>query len=251
MKRMRKVRRFGFAFVFIVGLMVGLAACNKDKNELRVGTALSFPPYEYEEDGQVVGVDIDIMQEIARRMGKTFVLESMEFDDLFSALDYHKIDVIAAGLTITEKRKETINFTVSYASGEQKILIKKDTNIDTIDELGEKGILIGVEKGTTGYELAGNTFNASQLRDYDDATKMMDALEGNIVSAVVIDIAPAEVYAANHSDLKILDIDADYEEYALGLAKDSEYYEQVNSILQEMIEDGTVDSIIKKYNTFD
>ena len=248
---MRKVSRLGLILVLIVGLMVGSVACNNGKNELRVGTALSFPPYEYEDDGQVVGIDVDIMQEIARRMGRTYVLENMEFDDLFPALDYHKIDVIAAGLTITETRKETINFTVSYASGEQKILIKKDTNIDNIDELGKNNILIGIEKGTTGHVLAENIFNSSQLREYDDATKMMDALESNIVSAVVIDIAPAETYANSHSDLKILDIDSDYEEYALGLAKDSEYYEQVNSILQEMIEDGTVDSIIKKYTTLD
>ncbi len=234
--------------VLLLMLLLSVTACSTTSNNLVVGTSLSFPPYEYEDGKEVVGVDIDIMKEISRRMGKDFVLETMDFDDLFVALSYHKIDVIAAGLTITEERKQQFNFTVPYAVGGQTILIKKDAEVEDIEGLKTRGTLIGVEKGTTGYDYAQETFNQAQLRDYDDASRMMDALESGVVSAVVIDIAPATIYANQHPDLTILDLDIDYEEYALGLAKDSEYYEQVNSILQEMIEDGTVNDIIAKYN---
>ena len=231
-------------------LICCLAACNAtNKNTLRVGTSLSFPPYEYMENNKIVGVDIDIMQEIANQMGKELVVETMEFDDLFDALQYHKIDVIAAGLTVTDERKQSMNFTVSYASGEQKILVKNDVEVNNLSDLKSKDILIGVEKGTTGFDLAAETFNTANIREYDDATRMMDALESGIVSAVVIDVAPATVYASRHTDLRTIDIDTDYEEYALALAKDSEYYEQINSILQDMIERGTVDDIIQSYNS--
>ncbi len=235
------------SIIFTLVILLAFSGCDYNDDSLIVGTALSFPPYEYVENGKIVGIDIDIVEEIGQRMNKKIEIESMDFDDLFIALDYNKIDIIAAGLSVTEKRKETMDFTVSYATGEQRILVNKNTDIHNIEELKNANILIGVENGTTGHELALNLFESSYIRDYDDATRMIDALSSGIVSAAVVDAAPAEVFVERYPYLEIIDPMADFEEYALALDKDSEYYEDVNNVLQEMINDGTVDEIMKKY----
>ena len=245
---MKKVK-LGFCLVIVLICTCFTACTDINSNTLRVGTALSFPPYEYTDTkGNVVGIDIDIMQEIANRMGKELVVETMEFDDLFVSLQYGKIDVIAAGLTVTDERKKTMDFTESYASGEQKILVSTSENINTVEELQNSKVLVGIEKGTTGADLANSMFTMQQIREYDDATKMMDALHSGIVGAVVVDKGPAEIYAEQHNDILLLDSNYDYEEYALAMAKGSNYTEQITTILHEMIEDGTVKNIINNYN---
>ena len=131
--------------VVLMGLVMGLSllcvGCGKkeEMTMLTVGTSLSFAPYEYkDENGQIVGIDIDIMQEVAQRMGKRLIVETMEFDDLFNALKMHKIDVIAAGLTVTDERKAEMNFTVPYDNGSQSILVNRTANINSVKDLKER-----------------------------------------------------------------------------------------------------------------
>ena len=214
---------------------------------LRMGTNATFPPYEFvDENNEVAGIDADIAAAIADKLGMELEITDMAFDSLIPALQSDTIDIVLAGMTVDPERAEQVNFTDSYATGVQVIIVPEGSDIASPDDLEGKNI--GVQTGTTGDLYCTDDYGQEFVKQFDNGPLAVAALLNGQVDCVVIDNEPAKNYVAANEGLKILDTAFANEDYAAALAKeDTELYEQVNAAIQELKEDGTIASIIEKY----
>ncbi len=220
---------------------------NTEGGVLRMGTNATFPPYEYvDENNEVAGIDADIAAAIADKLGMELEITDMAFDSLIPALQSDTIDIVLAGMTVDPERAEQVNFTDSYATGVQVIIVPEGSDIASPDDLEGKNI--GVQTGTTGDLYCTDDYGQEFVKQFDNGPLAVAALLNGQVDCVVIDNEPAKNYVAANEGLKILDTAFANEDYAAALAKeDTELYEQVNTAIQELKEDGTIASIIEKY----
>lgn len=220
---------------------------NTDGGVLRMGTNATFPPYEYvDENNEVAGIDADIAAAIAEKLGMELEITDMAFDSLIPALQSDTIDIVLAGMTVDPERAEQVNFTDSYATGVQVIIVPEGSDIASPDDLEGKNI--GVQTGTTGDLYCTDDYGQEFVKQFDNGPLAVAALVNGQVDCVVIDNEPAKNYVAANQGLKILDTAYANEEYAAAISKDNtELFEQVNAAIQELKEDGTIDSIIEKY----
>ena len=252
---MKKVISAVLAVLFCMTAMMfsacGFSASPESKGstagakELHMATNAAFEPYEYVEGGQIVGIDAEIAKVICDKLGCKLVIDDMDFDAIIPAVSSGKADFGMAGMTVTEERKKTVDFTDSYTSSVQVIIVNvKNSKVASADDLAGK--TVGVQLGTTG------DIFVSEIRDVnvERFTKGSDAvlaLTRGEVDAVVIDKEPAEAYTDQNTDTKILDDPFEKEEYAICLKKGSDLTEEINTVLNDLKADGTVDDIIKKY----
>ena len=220
---------------------------NTDGGVLRMGTNATFPPYEYvDENNEVAGIDADIAAAIAEKLGMELEITDMAFDSLIPALQSDTIDIVLAGMTVDPERAEQVNFTDSYATGVQVIIVPEGSDIASPDDLEGKNI--GVQTGTTGDLYCTDDYGQEFVKQFDNGPLAVAALVNGQVDCVVIDNEPGKNDVAANQGLKILDTAYANEEYAAAIAKDNtELFEQVNAAIQELKEDGTIDSIIEKY----
>lgn len=247
-----------FALLLAVVLVCSLAACGS-KNEtaeagkLVMATNATFPPYEYYEGDQIVGIDAEIAGAIAGKLGLELVIEDMEFDSIIEAVKSGKADMGLAGMTVTPERMESVDFTDSYATGIQVVIVTEDSDITSVDDLFVEGAnhVVGVQRNTTGDSYTTGDIEDAGLGTVDRYSKGADAVQALLtgkVDCVVIDNEPAKAYVAEADGLKILDTEYAVEDYAAAMSKtNTELYEKVNAALKELIADGTVQSIIDKY----
>lgn len=224
---------------------------NTEGGVLRMGTNATFPPYEYYEGDEVVGIDPEIAAAIAEKLGMTLEINDMDFDPAIAAAQTGQADIVMEGLTVTDDRKEKINFTDSYATGVQVVIVPEDSDIQSVEDL--EGKLIGVQQGTTGDLYCSDTpenggFGEENVQKFTSGPVAVEALKNGQIDCVVIDNEPAKSYVSQNEGLKILDTEYITEEYAIGISKDNpELLEQINAALQELKDDGTIQSIIDKY----
>ena len=224
---------------------------NTEGGVLRMATNATFPPYEYYEGDEVVGIDPAIAAAIAEKLGMTLEINDMDFDPAIAAAQTGQADIVMEGLTVTDDRKEKINFTDSYATGVQVVIVPEDSDIQSVEDL--EGKLIGVQQGTTGDLYCSDTpenggFGEENVQKFTSGPVAVEALKNGQIDCVVIDNEPAKSYVAQNEGLKILDTEYVTEEYAIGISKDNpELLEQINAALQELKDDGTIQSIIDKY----
>ena len=221
---------------------------------LKMGTNASFPPYEFYDDetGDIVGIDAEVAAAICEKLGYELEIVDMDFDAIIPAVTTGKIDFGMAGMTVTEERLQSVDFTTSYATGIQVVIVKEDSEITSVDDLFAEGAnhKIGVQQGTTGdlycsWDIEDEGLGT--IERYKNGTDAVLALTSGKVDCVVIDNEPAKNYIAANEGLKILDTEYAVEDYAIALAKDSELTEKINAALEELIADGTVKAIIDKY----
>ena len=223
------------------------------KGCLTMATNAQFPPYEYYEGDKIVGIDAEIAGAIAEKLGLELVIEDMEFDSIIEAVKTGKADIGLAGMTVTPERQESVDFTESYATGVQVIIVTEDSPITSVDDLFADGAsnVIGVQRNTTG-----DLYTTWDLEDaglatidrYSKGADAVQALKTGKVDCVVIDNEPAKAFVAEVEGLKILETEYVLEDYAGAMSKDNTaLYEAVNAALQELIADGTVKSIIDTY----
>ena len=222
---------------------------------LTMATNAAFPPYEYIEGGEVVGIDAEIAGAIAEKLGLQLQIDDMEFDSITEAVKGGKADIGMAGMTVTAERQEEVNFTDSYATGVQVVIVTQDSAITSVDDLFAEGAnhVIGVQRNTTGDIYTTLDIEDEGLGTIDRYSKGADAvmaLTTGKVDCVVIDNEPAKAFVAEVDGLKILDTEYIEEQYAGAMSKTNEaLYYAVNMALQQLIEDGTVQTIIDKYIT--
>ncbi len=242
------------ALLLIAICGLSLVACGgDDAKTLTMATNAEFPPYEYMEGGEIVGIDAEIAQAIAEKLGKELVIENVDFDSLIPGVQTGKYDFVMAGMTVTDERKEQVNFTQTYATGVQVIIVKEDSEITTADDLFKEGASnkIGVQLATTGDLYCTWDIEDEGLGTVERFNKGADAvmaLNSGKVDCVVIDNEPAKVFVENNPGLKILDTEYITEDYAAAVSKEQpELLEQIDKALGELIADGTVANIIQKY----
>jgi polar amino acid transport system substrate-binding protein len=215
---------------------------------LTMATNAYFPPYEYYEGDDIVGIDAEIAQAIADKLGLTLQIEDMEFDSIITAVQSGKADLGLAGMTVTDERKQSVNFSDSYATGIQSIVVAEDSDIATVDDL--EGKMIGVQLSTTGDLYASDDYGTDHVEEYNKGADAIMALKQGKVDAVIIDNEPAKSFVASNDGLKILDTEYTVEDYAACINKDNTgLLDAVNGALAELKEDGTLQSILDKYIT--
>lgn len=236
------------ALVLAVMMMVAcFAGCGAQSNKLVMGTNAAFPPYEFVDDaGNIVGIDAEIAQAIADKLGMELEIKDMEFDSLIPAVQEGSVDIVLAGMTVTPEREESVDFTDSYATGIQVIIVKEDSEIASVDDL--EGKMIGVQAGTTGDIYCTDDYGQENVKQFNNGALAVAALVNGQVDCVIIDNEPAKNFVAANAGLKILDTEYVTEDYAAAISKDnSELLEKVNAAMAELKADGTIDKIIAKY----
>lgn len=219
-----------------------------EAGKLTMATNATFPPYEMTTDtGAFEGIDVDTAQAIAEKLGLELQIDDMEFDAALLSVQQGKADIVMAGVTVTDERKAVMDFSGSYATGIQSIIVPEGSDIATPDDLAGKKI--GTQRGTTGYIYCSDDFGDENVVAYDSGLTAVQALNNGQVDAVVIDNAPAQEYVAANPGLVILDTSYAEEDYAIGMAKGSALEDAINAALEELKADGTLQSIVDKYIT--
>ncbi len=214
--------------------------------KLTMSTNAQFPPYEMTtDDGGFEGIDIEIATAIAEKLGLELDILDMDFDSALLAVQQGKSDIVMAGVTVNDDRLLVMDFSTSYANGVQVVIVKEGSDI-TIDNMGEG--LIGTQRGTTGNIYCTDDYGEEHVVAYDDGFTAVQALVNGQVDCVVIDNAPAQEFVKNNAGLAILDTEYANEDYAIGVNKgNTALLDAINGALEELIADGTVQSIIDKY----
>ncbi len=231
------------------------AACGENKNDnvITMATNAEFPPYEYMENNEIVGIDAEIAKAIADKLGYELKIENVDFDSLIPGVQTGKYDFVMAGMTVTEDRLEQVDFTQTYATGVQSIIVKNDSPITSADDLFKPGAnnKIGVQLATTGdlyctWDIEDEGLGT--VERYNKGADAVMALNSGKVDCVVIDNEPAKVFVENNEGIKILDTEYAVEDYAAAVSKDNpELLKKIDTALGELIKDGTVAKIIEKY----
>ena len=263
---MKKLIAIALALVMVLGLF---AACGNnasnnnngsnnaselqtiEKGKLIMSTNAAFPPYEMTTDnGGFEGIDVEIAGKIAEKLGLELEILDMDFDAALLAVNEGKSDIVMAGVTVNEDRKLVMDFTDSYATGKQVVIVMEGSDV-TMDNLGEK--MIGAQRGTTGYIYASDSpenggYGEDHVIAYDTGATAIRALINGQVDCVIIDNAPAQAYVDANPELALLEGDWVIENYAIGCDKgNTALVEAINGALKELIEDGTVQQIVDKY----
>lgn len=220
-----------------------------EPGKLIMSTNAAFPPYEMTTDsGEFEGIDIETAQAIADKLGLELQIDDMDFDAALLAVQQGKSDMVMAGVTVTDERQNVMDFTDSYATGIQSIIVKEDSDIASVDDLAGKKI--GTQRGTTGYLYCSDDFGDENVVAYDDGLTAVQMLNNGQVDCVVIDNAPAKEFIAANPGLKLLDTAYVEEDYAIGVGKgNTELKDAINTALEELKTDGTLQAIVDKYIT--
>ena len=248
-----KKRILSIALVAVMAATM-LCACGKKESTgmtvndgvLTMATNAYFPPYEYYEGEEVVGIDADIAKAVADKLGLELKIEDMEFDSIITAVQTGKADMGLAGMTVTDERKQSVNFSDTYATGIQVIIVTEDSDIATVDDLAGKKI--GVQLSTTGDIYASDDYGEDNVEKYNKGADAVMALKQGKVDAVIIDNEPAKAFVAENEGLTILETAYADEDYAIAVAKENtELLEKINAALAELTADGSIKAIVDKY----
>ena len=217
-----------------------------EEGKLIMSTNAAFPPYEMTtDDGGFEGIDVEIAQAIAEKLGLELQIDDMDFTAALEAVQAGMSDIAMAGITVNEERLAVMDFSDTYATGVQVVIVKEGSDV-TLDNLGEQ--LIGVQNGTTGWQFCSDDFGDDHVAAFDNGITAVQALVNDQVDCVVIDQGPAEVFVSENPGLTILETEYAIEDYAIGVNKgNTALLDAINGALAELQEDGTIQSIIDKY----
>ncbi len=266
MKKSVKILSVVLALVIVLGCF---AACGGDKGETKttlvMATNAAFPPYEYVEGGEFVGIDVEIAKAIAEKLGMTLEIKDVDFGAIIGGVQSGKFDMGMAGMTVTEERLKSVNFSTTYAKGIQSVIVPADSKYASFEDFYtgfdadgnptgvKEGIKIGVQQDTTGDIYSSDVpakwgFGEDNVIRYKTGADAVQALKSGKVTAVIIDNEPAKSFVAANDGLKILDGEYANEDYAICVAKENtELLDSINKALAELQADGTIDKIIAKY----
>ena len=215
--------------------------------KLVMATNAEFPPYEYHDGDAIVGIDAEIAKAIADELGMELEIEDIAFDSIIPEIVSGKADMGLAGMTVTEDRMQSVDFSDTYAKASQKIIVTEDSEIASPDDL--KGVIVGVQLGTTGdIYVSDLEADGTTVERYSKGFEAVQALSQGKIDAVVIDGEPAKTFVAETQGLKILDESFTDEEYAIAVKKgNTELLEKINGALKTLKDNGTLDEIVAKY----
>ena len=248
---MNTIARKIMAMAIAVSFCFGLASCsNASKGsklntvasgKLTMATNATFPPYEYHEGDKIVGIDAEIAKAIADKLGLELVIEDVAFDSIIAGVQSGKYDIGCAGMTVTEERLQAVNFSSTYSTGIQSIIVAEGSDITDLDSLIASGCKVGVQSGTTGDIYMTDEVGEDRIDRYNKGNDAVLALLNGVVGAVVIDNQPAQAFVAVNEGLVILETPYTVEDYAMCISKENEaLLNAINDVLAEMEADGTI-----------
>ena len=273
---MKKIVTLTLALVMMLGALALFTACDKDENTLVMATNAAFPPYEYKEGNDIVGIDAEIAAAVAKKLGMKLEIVDVEFGSVLTGVSEGKYDMGMAGITVTEDRKKTMDFTETYATGIQVIIVNDGSDITSLDSLfvfDDEGnpvalqntdIRVGVQQSTTGdiyssSAVSGWGFNdlaeddsivTDRVVRYKTGADAIQALKSGKVNCVIIDNEPAKSFVEANEGIHIREGENEYavEDYAICVKKgNKDLLDKINKALAELKADGTIDAIIEKY----
>lgn len=234
--------------VIILLIILGLTGCGKNSNELVMVTEAGFAPYEYYENGEIVGVDIDIAQEIAKELGKELVVKDVAFDSIINEVKTGKADFGAAGISYTSERAEQVDFSINYSVSKQVVVVKENSKITNIDSISNKKIAVQLGSVADTY-VTDEYKNANITREKKYLAAIQD-LKDDKVDCVIMDELPAKEILNNNTGLKILSGSLTNDSYGMIVKKgNTELLEAINKVLEKLKNDGTIDNYIINHTT--
>lgn len=249
-----------FLFALTVVLALALAACGDEESEpvagddleldqagqMLVGSDLDFAPFEFVEDGEIKGFDIDLVNEIAGRLDLEVEYLNASFDTIFTQLAAGEFDAIVSAITITEERRETIEFSEPYFAANQALVVKADSDIGGAADLA--GMDVGAQAGTTGLDYAQENFTDARVVEFPSYPAAFTALEADQLDAVIADLPVAAEQDARSDTIMIAEEIDTNELYGIGVPQESENLRAaINSALADIIEDGTYEEIYQRW----
>ena len=255
---MKKLLALLLAVIPVLSLAACTSAAKDDKPasdaaKLTMATEATFPPYEYYDGDAIVGIDVEVAQAIAEKLGMELEVTDIAFDSIIPGIQTGKYDMGMAGMTVTDERKEQLSFSDSYATGVQVVIVRDGSAITSVDDLLADGAntVVGTQAGTTGFLYATSDIEEAGLgtvKSFGKTTDAVEALKNGQIDCVILDNEPAKALVAANEGLHILDTEYAVEDYAIAIAtENTELLEKVNKALSELKADGTLQSIIDKY----
>ncbi len=235
--------------ISILIVVVSLYACNNKSDTITMATEAGFAPYEYYEDNEIVGVDIEIAKQIASYLGKELVIKDIAFDSLINELNSGKADFVSAGMSITEDRLKNVDFSVEYATSKQVIIVKKGYNkINSLDDLKDK--TISVQLGSVADSWASKKYPNATVKSQKKFLAGAEDVKTGKSDCLIMDSLPAEEMVKNNTDLEILNLDVFTDKYAIAVKKgNTELLDSINTVLNRLIEEGRIEEYIIKYSS--
>lgn len=225
--------------------VLGLSGCTGGEKTLIMATNAEFPPYEYYEDDKMVGIDVEFAKAVAADMGYNLEIIDMDFGSIIPSIQSGKADIAVAAISVTDEKLQQIDFSVSYETASQLIIVPNDSEISSVDDL--KGKRIGVQIYTTGMIYASEIEDVT-IESFTNASQAVDELKAGELDAVVVDGEPAKIFAERDSELKLIDEPLTEEEYAIGVAKgNTALLKKINKSIEKLKASGKYDSIREEY----
>lgn len=219
----------------------------KDDNKLILVTEAGFAPYEFYQNGEIVGVDIDIAKEIAKELGKELVVKDVSFDFLINEVKSGKADFAAAGISITDERKKQVDFTDEYTVSNQVVVVKQDSSITSFDEISNKKI--AVQLGTVADLYVSDNYPDATLVQHKKYLSAVEDVKADKVDCLIMDELPAKEIVKANSELKIMDGVLFQNRYGMIVKKGNDKLrKQINKVLKRLIDDGTIENLVLKYS---
>lgn len=238
----------GMITTLVIICMIFLTSgCGKNENELVLVTEAGFAPYEYYEEGKIVGVDIDIANEIAKELGKELVIRDVSFDFVINEVKSGKADFAAAGISITPERAKEVDFTIEYTVSNQVVVVKKGSNIKNFDDIKNKKI--AVQLGTVADLYASENYKDATIVSHKKYLSAVEDVKTGKADLIIMDELPAKEIVKENDNLVILDGVLFQDKYGMIVKKgNDELKEKINKILERMINDGTIDKLVLKHS---
>ena len=232
--------------LFLVMVLL-LTGCGKNDNDLVMVTEAGFPPYEFYENGKVVGVDIEIANEIAKELNKNLVIKDIAFDSIINELKSGKADFAAAGMSITEDRLKEVDFTIEYIVSEQVVVVKNDSQINNIDDIKDK--TISVQLGTVADQYVTKNYKEAKVNRLKKFLVAEEDVKNNKSDCIVMDKLPALELVKKNPELKILDGTLFEDKYGMAVKKgNKELLDQINKVLERLISEGKIEEYTVKFS---
>lgn len=222
-----------------------------NSGKLIMATEAGFAPYEYTEDGEtVIGVDVDIANEIAKAMGRELEIQNMSFDSALLAVQQGKADFAAAGISIRPDRQEKMDFSIEYATSRQVVVVNKGSKrVDSVDALTADTV-VGVQTGTVGDLYCQDDLGTKELKQYGKFMEAAMDLKNDRIDCIIMDLLPAEEMVKVNDDLEILEGEVLNDKYAIAVQKgNTEMLDQINQVLQKLVDEGKIEEFTINHTT--
>lgn len=224
-----------------------ITGCGKDQNKIVMVTEAGFAPYEFYEDGQIVGVDVEVAKEIAKELGKELEIKDVAFDSIINELKSGKADFALAGMSITEERLKEVDFSIEYTTSRQVVIVKDNSNISNVNSIYDKKI--AVQLGSVADLYFSNNYKNLDILRQKKYLSMVEDLKADKIDAIVMDKLPAEEIVKTNSNLKILDGYIFEDSYGIAVKKgNSNLLSTINTVLNRLITEGKIEEYIIKYS---